>query len=133
MLRIVIGIFIILHGLSHLLFFLQGMRIFELKSGLLWPDTSWAFSSWMSVDAIRILASIFSVLVAGGFILSGIGILTSQDWWRAVIIISAIFSLVLFLVFWDGSMQDLDAKGVNAVVINTVILVALLIFNWPDF
>ena len=87
----------------------------------------------MSVDAIRILASIFSVLVVGGFILSGIGILTSQDWWRAVIIISAIFSLVLFLVFWDGSMQDLDAKGVNAVVINTVILVALLIFNWPDF
>ena len=35
MLMIVIGIFIILHGLSHLLFFLQGMRIFELKSGLL--------------------------------------------------------------------------------------------------
>jgi hypothetical protein len=29
-------------------------------------------------------------------------------------------------------MQDLDAKGVNAVVINSMILAALLIFNWPD-
>jgi hypothetical protein len=132
MLRIAIGAFIILHGISHLLFFLQGMHIFELKDGLLWPDTSWVFSSWMSVDAIRILASISCVVAAAGFILSGIGILTSQDWWRAAIIVSAILSLVLFFLFWDGSMQDLDAKGVNAVVINSLILAALLIFNWPD-
>ena len=52
---------------------------------------------------------------------------------RTAIIISAVLSLGLFLFFWDGTMQDLDAKGVNAVVINTLILAALLLFNWPDF
>jgi hypothetical protein len=128
----VIGIFFILHGLSHLLFFAQSLRIFELKTGLIWPDTSWAFSNWMSVEATRGLASIACVIVAAGFTLSGIGILASQDWWRTATIVSAVLSLALFLLFWDGSMQDLDAKGVNAVVINTVILAALLIFNWPD-
>ena len=40
--RIVLGIFMVLHGLVHLLYFGHGLRFFELPD-LAWPDGSWVF------------------------------------------------------------------------------------------
>ena len=42
MFRIIFGIFIILHGLVHLLYFGQSTRYFELQPGMVWPDGAWA-------------------------------------------------------------------------------------------
>jgi hypothetical protein len=41
---------------------------------------------------------------------------------------AAAFSAVVFLLFWDGKIQDLDDKGGVGLLINLAILVALLIF-----
>lgn len=54
-----------------------------------------------------------------------------QAWWRPVVVGSAILSTVIFILFWDGKFQVLDEKGVVALLINLVILVAVLIFRWP--
>ena len=35
--RFVFGVFIVLHGLVHLLYFGQSARYFELKPGMVWP------------------------------------------------------------------------------------------------
>ena len=43
-LRLVAGVFVVLHGLVHLFYFAQSRRLFELRPGLVWPDGSWAFS-----------------------------------------------------------------------------------------
>ena len=40
MLNIVIGVFIILHGLVHMLYFGQSRKFFELQPGMTWPDGS---------------------------------------------------------------------------------------------
>lgn len=45
MLRIIVGVFIVLHGLVRLLYFGQSQRFFKLKPGLVWPDGSWGFGS----------------------------------------------------------------------------------------
>ena len=45
---------------------------------------------------------------------------------------SAVFSAVVFVLFWDGKRQMLDGKGLFAILINTAILVALLVLKWPD-
>jgi hypothetical protein len=82
MLRFVIGAFIVLHGLVHLLYFGQSRRLFELQPGMVWPDGSWAFSRLLGDGATRSLAAFACVVAALGFAVGGAGILLGQAWWR---------------------------------------------------
>ena len=133
MLRIIFGVFVLLHGLVHLLYFGQSARYFELQPGMVWPDGSWFFSKLAGEGASRTIASILLVLAAIAFVVSGVGMLAGQSWWRPVLVGSTIFSSVIFILFWDGVTQHLDNKGAVGVLINVAILAALLIFHWPDF
>ncbi len=74
MLRIAFGVFSILHGLVHRLYFGQSARYFELQPDMTWPDGAWAFSKLLGDDAIRTLASAACILAALGFVIGGIGI-----------------------------------------------------------
>ena len=132
MFRIIFGVFIMLHGLVHLLYFGQSRRLFELQPEMVWPDGSWAFSKLLGDEATRILASISYVLAAIGFMAGGIGILVRQAWWRPVVVASAAFSAVIIVLFWDGKVQMLDDKGGIGLLINLAILVALLVLRWPS-
>lgn len=133
MVRILFGIFIVLHGLVHLLYFGQSARYFELQPGMVWPNGSWVVSKLLGEEANRILASILLVLAAIGLIASGIGILVGQPWWRTVLVGSILFSSIIFILLWDGVAHRLDNQGAIAILINAAILAALLIFHWPDF
>jgi hypothetical protein len=131
LLRFIFGVFIVLHGLVHLLYFGQSRRLFELRPGMVWPDGSWAFSRLLGDEATRWLASITYVLATIGFVTGGIGILVRQDWWRPPVVGSAAFSAVIIFLFWDGDMQRLDDKGGIGLLINIAILAALLVLRWP--
>ena len=133
MLKFIVGVFIVLHGLVHLLYFGQSRRLFELQPGMVWPDGSWAFSKLLGEGATRSLASIACVLAALGFVAAGIAIFVGQSWWRPVVVGAAAFSAAIFVLFWDGGLQKMADKGVIAILINLAILVAVLIFRWPDF
>jgi hypothetical protein len=61
----------------------------------------------------------------------GIGLLVKQAWWRPAVAGSAAFSAIIFLLLWDGGLQQLDNKGGVGLLINVAILVAVLIFQWP--
>ena len=130
MFRIIFGIFIVLHGLVHLLYFGQSARYFELKPGMIWPDGSWAFSRLLGNEATGNLASISLILVAIGLIAGGTGILLSQAWWRPVVVGAAVFSSVVYIFLWNGRIQNLDAQGAVGILIDIAILVAVLIFRW---
>jgi hypothetical protein len=132
LLRFITGVFIVLHGLVHLLYFGQSRRLFELRPGMVWPDGSWAFSRLLGDEATRWLASICYVLAAIGFAAGGTGILVGQAWWRSVVVGSAAFSAAMVILFWDAKMQRLDDQGLIAILINAAILVAVLILRWPD-
>jgi hypothetical protein len=95
-----------------------------------WPDGSWAFSSLLGDEKTRLLASIFLVLAALGFLVGGVGLAIQQPWWRPAIIGSAVFSTVLFILFWDGRFQALDDKGGIGLLINLVILAVVLMLKW---
>ena len=132
MLAIIVGVFFTLHGLVHLLYSGQSARLFELQSGMVWPDGSWAFSRLLGDKVTRTLASILCILATIGFVASGIGIFASQAWWQPVIVTAAVFSAVIFILFWDGQLQALANKGLFAILINAAILVLLLAFRWPS-
>jgi len=129
MFRIILGVFLVLHGLIHLLYFGQSSRYFELKPGMVWPDGSWAFSKNLGVEITRALASIFLVLAAIGFLAGSAGVLLNQAWWRPVTVSVAITSAMIFILFWDGGLQNLDGKGVFAILLNLAILAVVLVWK----
>jgi hypothetical protein len=129
---IIIGIFLILHGLVHLLYAGQSERVFELRPGMIWPDGSWLFSNLPGDEAIRRLAAILLALAALGFITGGLGLFFRQEWWRHTAVGSAVLSAVIFLLLWDGKFQALDEKGWVGILINLVIIVLVFILKRPS-
>lgn len=131
MLRILFGALIGLHGLVHLLYFGQSARYFELQAGMAWPDGAWAFSKLLGVESTRGLASLGLVLAAIGFVAGAASVFLKLPWWRPAVIGAAAFSTAIYLLFWDGGLQNLDNKGLIGILINAGILAAVLVFGWP--
>ncbi len=52
---------------------------------------------------------------------------------RPLAVVSAAFSALLYVLFWDGEQGQLANKGGVGVLINLAILVAVLILRWPNF
>lgn len=132
MFTIIFGVFLILHGFVHLLYFGQSAGYFELQPGMVWPDGAWALSRLFGNEATRVLASIFLVLAGIGFAAAGAGLVVKQAWWRTTVVGVAAFSSVIYLLLWDGAWQHLDNKGWVGILINVAILAVVLLFQWPD-
>ncbi len=131
MAKIFFGIFLILHGLVHLLYAGQSWRLFELRPEMTWPDGSWLFSRFLGDETIRMLVTVSLVLATLGFIAGGLGLFFRADWWRSVTAISAALSSLLFLVCWNGRFQALDDQGGVGLLINLAIVLAIMVFKWP--
>ena len=129
--RFALGAVVALHGLVHLLYLGQAARLFELQSGMLWPDGSWAFSKLLGEPVTRNIAAVACALAAIGFVSGGVAVIATQGWWRWAIAGSAAFSGVAFLLLWDGKPQMLSNNGIFALIINVVLILATLVFRWP--
>jgi hypothetical protein len=129
--KIVFGIFFILHGLVHLLYAGQSLRLFELRPGLIWPDGSWLFSKLVGDGATRIMAGILLALGALVLIAGGLGLILSSSWWRPVVVGASGFSALLFMLLWNGRFKVLDEQGAVGLLIDLLILVIVLILKWP--
>jgi hypothetical protein len=132
MLRFVISLFIVLHGLVHLWYFTLSQRLVEFKPEMGWSGRSWIFTNFLGDSTTRSLASVLYVLATIAFVVSGIGILLRAEWWRPVLVGSAVFSAAIILLLWDGGLQLLVNKGLVGFTISVMILVALLLLKWPS-
>lgn len=133
MIKVIAGVFLLLHGLVHLLYFGQSARLFELQSGLTWPEGSWAFSRSLGDNGTRMLANILCILAAAGCVIGGAGIFTGQSWWRTAVVASAALSGILYIHFWNGRFQQLPNQGAVGLLLDIAILVVVLLFRWPQF
>lgn len=132
MLRLLFGIFIVLHGLVHLWYVTLSQRWVEFQPEMGWTGESWLFYPLLGDGATRWLATVLYGMAALGFVAGGIGIFSQQTWWRPVVIGSAALSAAIILLFWDGGWQRIVEKGLIGFLINVSILVALLLFDWPS-
>jgi hypothetical protein len=130
--NILFGVFIILHGLVHLLYFGHANQYFALKPGMTWPAGSWALSSMLNEGAVRFMVSLLLVVAGFGFIGGGIGVLFNLAWRRSLISAIAILSALGFIIFWNGKMQNLDGQGIVGVLIDIWLLVMVLLVKWPQ-
>lgn len=127
--RIITGIFILLHGLVHLLYFGQSLRFFELQRGMIWPDNSLLLSKFLQVETLRIFTGILCLLASIGFIISGVGFIFKTNWWISSLTVSSILSAIIFLLFWDGQWHNLDDQGIYSILINILMLLSLFLFT----
>lgn len=130
MLNTVFGVFIVLHGLVHLLYFALSRKLFELDPPLVgWPDQSWAFASALGDASTRLLATVLYGAATIIFVVSGVGILARASWWHPLLIIAALFASAITLLFWDGQLQRLPDKGFVGILINIAILVVIFLID----
>jgi hypothetical protein len=127
MFTILSGIFLILHGIVFYLYAGQSARLFELKPGMIWPDSSWLFSKSINDKTTRKIGLIFCLLSGTGFIAGGIALFLNVNWWQQIVIISVAFSSIILILLWNGSLQKLADQGLIGVILNLVILSYLLI------
>jgi len=128
---ILLGIFFILHGMVHLLYAGQSGRYFELRPGMIWPDGAWLFSKLPGDESTRLLVVVLLALAAFGFVAGGLGLFFHQDWWRSVTLGTAVFSSLIFILWWDGKFQALADKGGVGILINLSIIFVAFILKRP--
>lgn len=128
--RILAGIFLILHGAVHVLYFAQSARIFELQPGMTWPDGAWAFTRMVGSDATRQLANILLLLAALIFVVAGAATLMKAEWWRTAVIAAAIFSSAVYILLWNGRFENLANNGWVGILLNLGILAVVYLFIW---
>jgi len=131
MVKILFSIFLMLHGLVHLLYFGQSQRYFELQPGMTWPDNSWVFSGLLNENLVRKLVGILCILAAITFVTGGIALTAKQNWANTDVVVSAVLSIFIFILFWNGKMQHLDNQGGIGILINAFILLIILLIRWP--
>lgn len=117
-LRIVIGLLLIAHGLVHLLYLTDDVPEFSLESSWLVPESaSRPFAMtlmWATVAAFALL----------GLAIWGVPGLTSI--WPALAIIGSVLSLVLLFAYWSWSL-------VFGVLIDVAIIaIAAVRPEWTD-
>ena len=121
--RLILGLFLIAHGLVH-----AGIWLAPLPSGgdgvPFDPKHSWLINGLFGGDAMRVLSILLAAAAALGFVLGGAGLLAHQGWWRPVVIGAAVVSLVLIGLYFHPWLS----AGLG---LELVILVALVWANWP--
>jgi hypothetical protein len=127
--NILLGIFILLHGLVHMWYVTLSQGWVEFQSNMGWTGKSWMFTNLLGNEVVRLIATIFYGLSTIAFLLAGVGIFARQDWSRLWMIAASIISTITILVFWDGNLSMLVEKGALGLLINIGILVAILLFG----
>ena len=129
MLRFLISLFIILHGLVHLWYFTLSQGLVEFKPEMGWTGRSWILSGLLGDTIVRSVASTLFVVAAIALMTSGVGTLLRAEWWQTILLGSAILSFVILFLFWDGSMRMVVQKGLIGFLISLAILLMVLLFK----
>ncbi len=129
MLKTLIGIIVILHGLVHVWFVVLSQRLVEYQQDMGWTGRSWLLTNLLGDSFTKSLASSLYILTTLGFAVGGVGLILQQEWWRPVIIVSALLSSVAILLFWDGQMERIVQKGLLGLLINLGLLLAFWLFQ----
>lgn len=127
MLTTLAGIVLTLHGLVHLWFMMLALRLIPFEPDMGWTGYSWAFSRVFKDDLISPLAGFLFGVVALGFIISGILYPDKAYWVDSLLLVTAILSSFVLVLFWDGSTKNLVQKGLIGLLINVVIILLTIL------
>jgi hypothetical protein len=127
MARILLGVFLGLHGLIHLGYAAPAPADPNYPFRL---NQSWLITNLgINAQAVRSLGMLLSVITVICFVLSGLatlGIVVPQNWWQPLTLLASVTSLALLILFWHSWL-------VLGVLIDVALLVVLLWAGWQPF
>jgi hypothetical protein len=126
-LRTFAGLFLIAHGLVHILYVVQSVRPGGVIPGLVWPDGSWAFARSLGVKGTRRLAAGLCAVATAAFVVAGLAVALRLGWWPAATAAAAVFSAAVFVLLWDGGRRRLHDQGLIGVLLDAGVLAAALL------
>jgi len=129
--NILIGVFIVLHGLVHMWYVTMSQGWVEFQVDMGWTGNSWLLTNLLGDQVTRSFATVSYALSAIGFVAVSIGLFANLEWARTGLLFASIISSVTILAFWDGSLNMLVEKGLLGLLISLGILAAIVIFKWP--
>ena len=123
-LRWVIGIAVVAHGVGHVLFM-------PLLNGVLRLETNgetWVAGGVLGDGGTIIVASVFAGLAGAAFVAAGVGVIVQAGWWRQLAILASVVSIVLVAAMWNGIPTT---SAAFALAFDVVVLLTLLVAHWP--
>jgi hypothetical protein len=124
-LRWVIGLAVIAHGIGHVLFMPALAPVMRLEAS----GRSWLVTGLLGDPATQAIATVVAAAAGLAFIVAGAGILAQASWWRPLAIGAAVVSLVLVALMWGGIPHGSAAW---AVAFDVAVLVGLAVLHWPS-
>jgi phosphoglycerol transferase MdoB-like AlkP superfamily enzyme len=123
--RWIVGLAVLGHGVGHVLFMPVLSGAMKLESS----GRSWLLTGILGDDLTRLVVSLVAGGVLAAFVIAAAGIVAQSGWWRSLVIGAAVVSLVLLAATWGGFVAG---PATWAMAFDVVVLVALLVLNWPS-
>jgi hypothetical protein len=124
MVRWVIGLVLVGHGIGHTLGLLPALG---LASGAGWTGDSWLLGG---SGAVRMLGLVLWLMTTVGFVVLGavyVGWLP-LGWWRALAVAVPLLSLAALALFWQGFPSA--GPRIGALAVDLAVLAAVLGRGW---
>jgi hypothetical protein len=125
MLNLALAVVVVAHAIGHVLFLAPALRLVN------WADQtghSWLLTGIVGDPLTRAVAAAAWTATALLFLAGTYGFLTSQDWWRPVIVAAAVVSLAAIVVMWDGIATS---SAFMAAAFDIAVIVAVAWARWP--
>lgn len=123
MVRILVGLFLVAHGLVHLLYFAPRPDdpSYPFVAEDRWFPRALGLQPWAAVAVARTLA----VMCTIAFAISGVALLASADLWEPAAVIGSATSLVLMVLFFHPWL-------LFGIAIDVLILASVLSLHVPS-
>ncbi|MEX1071639.1 MAG: hypothetical protein WEC37_03345 [Anaerolineales bacterium] len=132
MLYWVFTIFVLLHGLVHMVYTAMARNWIPAPQGQEnWTGSSWLLAGQLGEQGTRNVGVVGFTLVTVLFGITAIGMMLRSPWATAWLAGSAILSSIFLLLMWDGKFQSLTEKGFIGLAINVALLILLFAFQFP--
>ena len=127
MLKNILSIVVILHGMVHAWYILLLTKAVKYVPEMGWTGESWLIPGLPDNPTLRNVAVLLYSLAGGLFVISGIGLMTNVTWTRSFLVASAILSSILLVIFFDAHWEMFVQKGFVCLIINVVIIIAIIL------
>jgi hypothetical protein len=129
MLKIVIGIVLLAHGIGHVLGLFPVVGVAPMSSVPKWTGESWLLPSGQATLAHIVGGVLWAVALVGFLLVSFIvfGWLP-ETWWQPMAIGASVVSIVAIALFPSGFPTAVNVVG--ALVVDIALLVAATVYQW---
>lgn len=125
MIRWLIAIAMLMHGVGHIMFFLEAFT----GSPMGFSTAPWLLPGGFTVDSpVGKAFALLWLLAMLGFMAAAIGLVARQEWWPALAVAAAVVSLVVLLPWWN----TITPSSRMWVLLADVVVIVAFGLPWKD-